>query len=760
MTTLLQGPQAVRPRDRIRFHHDVKRVEVPAAEVLIYLEDDRGVRFDITDRVKLGDLSEIEESVEEDLTEFVHGDLELPIRDADGAVERYLVRDPLGSSIVVRVLRQRRYRGRLAWSTVFGGVLDQPWSIEINPKDQVVSVHAFSYHKLLEKASAETVGRQITGRTGTVSAGNAAVTLSSVTDIKVGDILVLTDAMATEEHEISLIQGSVATTTATWDNAFTAAVATLKKAFHRNKSIEFLAGELFKAAGVDAYFVELRDIEPNGFPSPANYDGIFNQGDYTESYSLTIRNAKLRSSNVTLLIASRWYETPDPRTAWTSASGGVLHHGDWTPYLASEPATILSMAGASKQADNRDIGSTKATSGGGNGQSRPAWDHAGGDVWEWDINTGNSRIFRNGVQEGAAIESGVGSSAIFLEYDSKFASVWYSRIKNDGTKSTRSGTTPFSGLTERSTTRAGKMRFLAQINVLAMHEYSSNTTPTTLISIWDQTKPFAQMVVKELTVPSPEVHMWTMRTDGEKVLVIYQTANQYRLLIWSYPSWEVIGDYALGGDAAKPPYLTRLTLPDGSSHFVGIPGKVSDMFVVAPYYAGVVPLADFEGQSCAAAMKDLATLALCQFQVTAEKVGMFRNRVFLSEADAGTILEMDRPLARARKPVWEGYRTRATVTYRDGAGVEGEFVGGETGDSARTIEVDSHLVSSQGHAEWLASRLAGFFGKIRASEEVDAFEATELHVGDRARMNGRPQLVIESALDLASRKQPLTLLEI
>jgi len=756
---LIQGIQPVRPRHRIRFHHDVREVEIPAAEVMILLEDDQGVRFDVTDRVNLGDLSAIEESVEEDLTEFVHGDLELPIRDADGAVERYLLRDPLGASITVRVLRERLRRGRRVWGTVFGGVLDQPWSIEIDPKDQIVSLHAFSYHKLLEKASAETVGRQITGRTGTVAAASDDVTLSSVTDIKVGDILVLTDAMATEEHEIQLIAGSVATTTATWDNAFTAAVATLKKAFHRNKSIEFLVGALFEAAGIEDYSVELKDIEPNGFPSPANPDGIFNQGDYSESYSLTIRNAKLRSSNVTLIFTSKWYETPDPRTAWTLLGGGVLHHGDWTPYLDAEPATILDFSGASKQQDNRDIGSTKALGGAQNGKARPCWDHVHAKVWEWDISSGNSRLFKNGVQEGAAVETGIGNSAIFLEYDTARDDVWYSRVKADGTKSTRVYSVTGTTWTEISTARAGKMRALGPLALMAMHEYSDNITPSTSISIWNpHLVPIAQ-VVKELTVPSPEVHMWTMRTDGEKVLVIYQTANQYRLLIWAYPSWEVIGDYALGGDASKAPYLTRLTLPDGSSHFVGIPGTVSDMFVVAPYYAGVVPLADFEGQSCAAAMKDLATLALCQFQVTPEKVGMFRNRVFLSEADAGTILEMDRPLSRARKPVWEGYRTRAVVTYRDGAGVEGEVVGGETGDSARTIEVDSQLVSSKGHAEWLASRLAGFFGKVRASEEVDAFEATELHVGDRARMNGRPHMVIESSLDLASRRQPMTLLE-
>jgi hypothetical protein len=172
-----------------------------------------------------------------------------------------------------------------------------------------------------------------------------------------------------------------------------------------------------------------------------------------------------------------------------------------------------------------------------------------------------------------------------------------------------------------------------------------------------------------------------------------------------------------------------------------------------------VPLADFEGLSCAAALKDLAVLCLCQFGVSPEKVGYFRNRVFLRPDEAPVQVIIDRPLSIAESPVWEGYRTRVEVAYTDTAGEDGTAVGGESGESARTMEVDSQLIQSRGHAEWLADRLAGFFGVIRASKEIEGIPVAAVHLADQVTVNGQVHFVIQSSLGLSRRRQGLTVVE-
>lgn len=760
---LLDSKHLPRRRSRPHFHHEVLTNRLPAGRVRIQLDDERGVRFDITDLVDLDSLSSIDESLEEDLTQFVHGDLDIPIRDPDGAVEQYFLRDPLAAGITVRILREKLFHGRRVWETVFGGVLDQPWSVEIDRKNRIVSAQFFSYSKLLEQTSAEGVGRQLTDVTGTVSASSDQVTLSDASEALVGDILVLTDSYATEEHEIESIVANVVTTTETWDTTFTDAPATLKKAFYRNKGIAFLAGELFREAGIEAYNIQLRDLGEDLLVSPGNWYGLQELGTTDFVRAWTVKDGIYRADQ-----GLKGKTTPDAATEWSDVPGGVNVESlaDWTPYQDTEPATFLDALDASKAADIFEIGSTRAEAAGQNGASRPCWDYLNGHIWEWDISSGNTRLWKDGVQEGGNIETSVGNSAVFIEHFPATDEVWYSRARNGGTLSTRVYDVSGASWTEISTTRAGKLRTLARIGLVAMHEHTDNITPTTTISFWD---PTTQTVVHELTIPTPEAYVWTMRTDGEKIAMIYQTAGAVRLIVWAYPSWEVLAEYPLGatgdgdygatGFIEARPFLTRMDVADGESHFMGVSGNTGTQFIVAPYYAGIVPLADFDGSSCAAALKDLAVLTLCQFGVRPEKVGYYRNRVFRAPEDAGAEISVDRPLSISEMPVWEGYRTRVEVAYRDVDANEGILVGGASGDSARTMEVDSPLVQTPAHAEWLAERLAAFFGKVRASHDLGSFETNTLHVADRIRVSGRRFLVTKASLDLKSRQQPLTVLE-
>jgi hypothetical protein len=75
------------------------------------------------------------------------------------------------------------------------------------------------------------------------------------------------------------------------------------------------------------------------------------------------------------------------------------------------------------------------------------------------------------------------------------------------------------------------------------------------------------------------------------------------------------------------------------------------------------------------------------------------------------------------------------------------------------MEVDSQLIQSRGHAEWLADRLAGFFGVIRASKEIEGIPVAAVHLADQVTVNGQVHFVIQSSLGLSRRRQGLTVVE-
>ena len=761
MTETLRGLQSVRPEEERRFAHDVLVDELPAAGIQILLHAPGGITFDLSDRVDLGSIGEIEEGIEEDLTQFTHGDLGLEIRDPDGAVERLLTADPLAPGFTVELLRETKRRGRVVWERLFGGVLDQPWSVKINVKEQTVSLRAFSYSKLLEQTSAETVCRQITGRTGTVGAGSAAVTVSDATGMLAGDKFTLTSATSEEERTILSIAGAVITADSVFANAYTAATLTVTTPWHRSASLAYLAGALFEAAGIDDYSVILSDADTEHFPSPAHTGTIATTANQ-DLLTLTVHAGRLLATRL-VIIAAVAFDTADARTEWTQLLPGERYKADWTPYHPSEPAALLATTTYTPREDDKDIGSTRAAGAGSNGKARPCWDFSnswvmGGATFSWDINSGNSRLWMNGVNKGQ-IEATIAYSAIFLEYDPVNFRVWYSRCRSTGSLRMSYIANPAAPgtLVDLSTTEAGKMRMIRPLSLMAVHLHTDNITPTNRIAIWT----LAGAKLRELTLPSTEIEIWTMRAIEDKVACLYRLAGEWRCIIWQYPTWTVESDRSLGGPASGEAFLTTFDDPEGGARqFFAFAGSTVWASVIAPWYAGIVPLADFSDQSCAAAMADLATVAGTQFIVTPERIGEFRNRLFIDRERDIPILSIDRPLTLTRQPIWEGYRTRVKVTFTDSSGESAEIVRGATGDSSRSLDVETQLIQVEGQAEWLADRLASFFSKQRAGAEAEVMETGPVHAGDRIYIAGDPYLVLESNHDPAGRRHEFSLVAI
>lgn len=240
-------------------------------EFQVWLRSPDGDVLEVSDRITRIDA--MQEAAEEDLLELRHGDLGLQLADLDGAVEAFFHLVGPNSLFEVEVLRKRAGR-RVRWERVFAGVLELPWSLQYDRKDLTASVQAFSFSKLLENASAETVQRNVTGRTGSVTAAAQLVTVSDVTDLLPGDEITLRDDAEEETRTIATVGASSVTTTEPWDNTFASAALTLETPYHRDKSIAWLVDQLFTQAGIDEYDFDAQQLAsgtPFGSRAPSDF---------------------------------------------------------------------------------------------------------------------------------------------------------------------------------------------------------------------------------------------------------------------------------------------------------------------------------------------------------------------------------------------------------------------------------------------------------------------------------------------------------
>ena len=165
-----------------------------------------GVEIDISDRL-LGGVGSITQQLEEDFLELVHGDVQLEIDDWDDAIQQHFA--GVNPTDVYEVLIDRHVgMRRPRWRRLFRGILDLPWSLRFDLVEQTVSIQAFSFSKLLEASSAESVARAFENRTLQFLevAGSTTIILTpDVGLLEPGDTIELDDDTDSEEL-VALLQ--------------------------------------------------------------------------------------------------------------------------------------------------------------------------------------------------------------------------------------------------------------------------------------------------------------------------------------------------------------------------------------------------------------------------------------------------------------------------------------------------------------------------------------------------------------------------
>lgn len=754
------------PTNRTRPRRDSRRNEATAfadpwqdrhLQLRTTLVTPDGDVLDITDRTQHP--GSVSYKVEVELLQLAHGDVDLTIFDEDGTVEQLLRTAQPGQEWQVIIERATGKR-RPAWERIFGGILDLPWSVQFNRGAREVHVQAFAFSKLLELASAETVQRDLSGRVASTSATSATVTMNDTTDITKGDQLEVNDGTTSETRTVDHVSSAtVLVTTEAWTNSFTTETATITTPYYRHRSVEFLAAELFAAAGITDY--DISNIgEALAFPlaSELNTDGL-PVPSVEEPISITEQGGQIK---ITFATAGR-YKATDPTSGFTVDSASTTCQGDWRPYLATEPVTILTAAGVVDD-QNRTFAYGSGTDTG------PCWDYVNGDRYhlhQVKAATSQLQLYKNGALDHTIDSFTTGGGAtmqgyanVWIEHAPSSDELWITYQRNDGTGTPGMYYKPTSGGSWTQlvgVAAGGSGRYVVQLDRL-IYTTSTGVGQFTVHEI----DPGAHTLVRTKAVDTgasvvPIPQTFHARVIGNALVVPAFIFPATRLYALDPSSFDLLASYQLAPTFQTPPVL--LGSWQGPTEIVGI-GYAASRYLALARTVQSVPYADFSDMSCAAALKQLALVTMNVVRVDEFRAGSFASRIDYVTGRATH--ELPAPVdGEEESLVWENYRASVKVTGKQEDGADIEIVVGNSGDSAHRLELDSKLITLPGMAEVIGQLYLALLSVQRQQLDGTYPETgTILRPLDQVFRAGTEWLVLEAELDLLARELDLRLVSL
>ena len=740
---------AARTRPRFRERHaygDVSEfIHNPTYRVV--MTDPLGVEFDVTDRCE--GIGEITYSTEEEILDLTHGDVTLNLDNLDGAVEQYL-RAASPSDVYELVIERTTGGRRGKWQRIFGGILDLPWSVQYDRKMGTVDVQVFSFSKLMERASAESVKRNITGRTLTsvTSTGSSVVNMSSTTDIEPGDEIEVTDDTTVETQIVRRVtSGTVLEIVAAgWDHVFAVgSPVEVLTPYLRDKGVDYLAEQLFAAAGINARGFDVdRPIATFPFPTPLARKGlsIDASGNYESFRVLSVKGGKIAGWGTT-----NRKSIANPRSTWVD-DGADATKLDWTIHQDTEPATLLDGFGT-------DVTSVAAN-------------YAAGDVWRWGQNggTNNMELYKNAVVQVVGDNTGTAAQWHSCEWVPEDGKPWVSQmVATAGLLKTLYWDGAVLQTLEASI--AGRLRYLRVVKQVALHEWQRSgltLIPTTSLRIYDAT---SRAHLFTITVPK-DFQAQTLRVVGGHIVAMYGQGPTTRVRVWDL-AWIQIADYEVSATKPTPTSQGLRTMslsvwrpiPGSNAIEYGVINVGSLFFVLATSYAGVVPYADMNAKSVAAGMRQLAIITLTYVEVDELKFGTLTSRAIEADQSRRQTVDVGVPVSRRSWLLWEQYRTSVLVSGTDQAGNKLEVTAGDTGASARRLEISGDFITSGGLADAIGRAYVSFFSRLRTQDELDVVESGNIVMPLMyISMDGHSYLVQKASAAIAEKRtQRLTVVE-
>lgn len=713
-----------------------------------------GETLDLTPLLDMENLGSVSQELEDDLTQLTHSDFDLTIDNSDGTFEKFMMNAAPEDTYEFVLERERTYLP--GWDRIFGGVLDIP-SLAYDDERKTADVTAFSYSKLMERASAVDIIRSVATKTATISSGGQTLTLVTGTfsDVIVGDTVEIDDGDDNSQtFTVNVVGSTTLTTIETADQAYTAATLTITTPFHRDKTPDYLLGLIAAEAGLDAPGTSAQALATYPIATPMPIDGLNKNGI---PFCCTPSGGYL---SVVFKGSHSRKKTNDPAAAWVAWASASDPLVDWTPYMDAEPGTIATVA-----AGTGDIG-------------KAVHDHAGNSYYiaaNQGGGTSTLSVYKNGVAY-QTLDSFAGTPVgpwryARFERSAVWNYLWYSFVRGDATK-TEFGYVDLAGPSKTviDSSTVASFRYVHQRNALLVLKEGGAT-----MDVWDMVS-----LSKAFTVTLPNgvglADIWSARAVGVTATAPYMawicrgpTGLGTYVAIFETTSWQYVTSYKISDQncMVNASFQNQQDLAGGSrSHITrfatasesvvcGYAG--GEWFVLAMAYAGVIRYADFSDMSCAKAAREVALLLNSLVSVGRYRELSLVNRIALG--DGVSVADIGAPLTRVRRPISEIYRASVKVTGTDDSGNSIEVVAGDVGASASRLEVESDLATTEAVLTVVAASVLAFVSAVR--EQVDADfvdDGTTLTVFDRITTEGKDYVIYSAKTDLSQGEHSLVLL--
>ena len=746
-----------------------------------------GDPVDVTDRLLLEATGSVNRALDRDLLSFRTGDMTLAFDDDPAFFADLFAFFGVTDRWQIRIFRRDEIQ--------FWGVILGLGSITLDRKARTCEITAYGLTRQLQDVSAETVKRTlaVTKLNAQLTAGATSATVDSTALLLTGDVLHVTDHVNSEDLTVKqTTSATVVSLEAPAVNTYASgSPVTATTPYYRYESVDFLVRELFRVAGIPVAQLLLDNSQfRKAAPTPVNLEGLnlsawvwsgFGDGKNEAAgrvyatlatgpnagpgtYRQDSPSSPWAFVNTDLkpyMDVSRYFKQSEAQDSYFPLRGPVNVEGnsDFTyagdQHLAGidmrASASVISYYFSTTSLADVDVVRRFRRTGAG------AWD-AGTNI----VNKPDAAFFNrgHGCEFDPRRAGGPAAGGLYLYWRRDPDNVLrWQYLDLD--------TLVFSSLLQADDTGKGYFGacYVPEFDYVLALRGTSDLGPAFEISAWRGTtrlwvRPFPGCLVKAEEGPGvavpPVYPTHSLRYVNGSLYCLLISDGALQIL----RSDDEFQSFVIKKLANSTVRVRHFASRIGDQYRIfGYQGSAPRGYLTAaPFYAGVVSYADFEGKSCAEALKDLAVLTNALFWVDDNGQGHFVARD-LYDPGAVTALDVDpddRLLERSDQLIWD-----QSVSYVEVSGGGSSATSGLKDFSSSGLSLSAAFVPNEAFAQALADSYYEFFGRRRAYIESPAIDPDGriYQPLDRVTVDGIRHLVYESDHDLAADEVSLRLLE-
>lgn len=748
-----------------------------------------GEVLDVTGRIMRDGFGSINRAMERDLLSFKTGDLTLSARNHDAFFDDLFAPIVFGATTIwgLRVYR----RGEVQ----FYGCLIGLGSITFDRKAKTVELTAYGLTKLLDMTSAETVKRTFSAMTvTTATGGTATLILNTTSGLLSGDTIHLTDHVNQEDVTVKQVTSTtVVSLEAVLTNSYASGtVAECTTPFYRYQAIDTLVEALFTEAGIGLADLRINNSQFNRLaPTPVNLSGI-NFAYFVVSGPAEKSGKRMQLTGNAGLTVWESLRQDGPDAAWVIEDATNQPWVDWSRYFvqgSSQPALML------RGIPRPEIFQTDAPNNIESGNLPNP--HACGFKFSStslifaisDLIVGAGRVLGFYQTTDGTTWTHPAASEIVLTGGDLTAAEWDScsaEYLGSDFGSSLTVASHIDGITKRfdlvewsggtvtslkdAADGAGDGYFgpcwIPDKGYFVALRSSSANGPAFEICAYKPTSLTAAPRLWKRTFPS--CYITNAGSSGSQNVYPTQTmryinGSLYCLavidgglnIVWSDDEFVTYRTAQVSSGTTSRGYFGARI---GSQYAIAYSdsSQVPRIHqIAAPFYAGVVSYADFEGISIAEALKKLAVITNSLFWVDDDLQGHFVARDLY---DVGSVTNIEsRIKERQDTLLWD-----QTAQYVTVSGNSIEATAGDAGFASEGIDLDSAFLPNEAFAQALADSYFAFYSAARQYSEsvLHDKDGTIFRPLDRVTPDGASRfLVYESDHSLIDDEVSVTLLE-